>query len=1301
MAEGKESDNFCNIAKFDGEDKTYSSAKWAQDIEDSAEVFGWTAQQKLIIARRSLTGTAELWLRSEKIFKTYEELKAALQKEFAETVNAKEMHEFMSSRRKLPNETYYQYMLTMKELGKRAKFPDYVAIQYIIDGIIDSEVNKTILYGVSTYAALKEKLAVYEKMKTKIKLYDVPERPKKHQPFASTSTRRCFSCGEANHVASRCRNGIKCFRCNNYGHIGSQCTLSRDWNSASAASIKQFGTGGSGPSEKARPQASIKQAANGTLKQFAMFGSATNREAGGHSDFKMEFDRQRNVNKEEFIPKSSKKPVKVVNFNGKSVNALIDSGSEVNLMSCDLHNELNINKYEDNTILSGLGLSKITSRGKLYINVCIDGQCYEEVIFHIVPRDCMPYSIILGQEFLKNVIMVMREGSVLLMSESEEWLRRVNCCVSDFNVTDHIRDASVKAEVRQLMEGYQPTQIKEAPIELKIVLKDDKPVSQRPRRLSLAEQHTVEQQVDEWLHKGIIQVSYSEYSSPLVLVKKKDGSTRVCIDYRLLNRKIIKDEYPLPLIEDLIDRLKDAKVFSVLDLKNGFFHLRMSKDSVPYTAFVTHHGQYEFLRAPFGLSVSPKYFMRFIMIIFSELIKANVMMIFIDDIIIPAQNERECVARLRQVMEVAGEYGLEINWKKAKLICHEIEYLGHLIKDGEVRPSPEKVNAVAKYPAPVNTKQVQSFIGLTSYFRKYIKGYASIARPLTELMRKDAEFVFDKEQQDAFNTLKRKLVNDPVLKIFNPILPTELHTDASRQALAAILMQKHTGGELHPVHYMSKRTNEAERRYSSYELEALAIVEGVKKFRHYLFGIHFKIVTDCQAFELTLKKKDLTPKVARWVLLLNDYDYEVEHRPAARMQHTDALSRNPYVGAIVSLHEEMRLAQQRDEALSAIRQLIEKDGQYQDFWLNNGILYKGNQQQVVVPKTMEKEVIKRVHNNGHFASRKMKEAISKDYYIKNLDKKIEDIVSSCIPCLLASRKDGKQEGYLNPIQKEGTPLHTLHLDHIGPLTETQKRYNHILTMVDGFTKFVWLFPTKSTSSAEVINKLEIHQQIFGNPIRIVTDRGTAFTSGAFQKYCQDEEIQHVTITTGVPRGNGQVERIHRILIPMLTKLCIEEESVWYKHVSRVQRAINCTYQRSINTTPFQLFTGTKMHCKEDVEILNLLQQETINQYNEDRENLRQKAKQQIQKIQEENKKGFNKKRKQSTRYEEDDLVAIKRTQFGPSLKLKPKFLGPYKVTKVKRNDRYDVEKLYPSTEGPSRTSTAADFMKRWPETVSD
>lgn len=1332
------------VPKFSGQDKVSSVSKWIQDVEDNAETLGWTPLQQLIHARRSLVGTAALWLRTERTFRTWDELKYAIAKEFPDVIDQKTLHEMMSSRKKREDESFTDYVLIMKEMAKRGKMADYVAIKYIVDGIQDAASNKMLLYGVTTYADLKEKLCIYEtvKEKTKIEAMETQRQGPGHSFVrgARMSSSRCYSCGDVNHQSRECPKkhlGLKCFKCNGFGHIAPNCRFEpqraqhSQQGSRSATTGHQYGASASMAGSRPQMSPQVGEHSGGGTKEVrrsdgmkrTMFGEVECSSVGSPevaTDAKSEMSRNdrrvidsdevmvsaaENENKDCMTELIKKKPKKTVIIKEKTTDALIDTGSDVSLMSEEFYRTIGSPAREDETIsLSGLGQAKVHSIGKLRVPVKIDDRNYGDVVFHIVNKDAMPYDVIIGQEFLRDVTLIMNEGGIVFLPSGEDWLRRVFCSVSDApdysDIIGFEASKPTQQQVISMIKAYQPLKTREAPIQLRIILKDDIPVAQRPRRLAISEQQEVEKQVEGWLRDGIVQVSFSEYASPLVLVRKKDGSVRICIDYRLINKKMVKDEYPLPIIEDHIDKLAEAKVYSTIDLKNAYFHLPVHEDSVKYTAFVTHNGQYEFLRAPFGLAVCPKVFTRFITIIFRELISRNIVMIFIDDLIIPAQNELQAVERLQEVLQVASQYGLEINWKKSRLVARQVEYLGHLIEDGQVKPSPDKTEAVRKFPEPKTVKQLQSFVGLTSYFRKFIENYALIAKPLTDLLRKDCDFRFNDEQKVAFETLKSKLSSNPVLQIYNSNLQTELHTDASSVAYAAVLMQKNEDdGLLHPVYYMSRKTTDAEARYSSYELEALAVIEGIKKFRKYLFGIKFKIVTDCKAFQMTLQKRDMSTstKVARWIMLLQEYDFSVEHRAGSQMRHVDALSRNPYIAAITSdFQENIKQAQARDGEIKAIMEIV-KERPYEDYWLENGLIFKGVEKLLVIPRSMETEIIRRAHENGHFGKKKTTELIKKDFYIKNLDRKVDDCIQSCIPCLLAKRKAGKQEGFLAPIDKGETPLDTLHLDHIGPMTETKKQYNHILTMIDAFTKFTWIFPTKSTTSKEVIDKLKVHQQLFGNPRRIITDRGTAFTSNDFSEYCKEESIEHVTITTGIPRGNGQVERIHRVIKSVLTKLCIEQPSLWYRHVSRLQQALNSTFQRSVNTSPHELLVGAKMRLKQDTEILSLVEQETRDIFMSNREELRKKAKEQILKVQEENRQSYNKRRKKSRKYQVGDLVAIKRTQFGVGMKLKPKFLGPYKISKVKGSDRYDVEKVDPSKEGPKKTSSAADYMKKWPE----
>ncbi|GFY13549.1 transposon Tf2-9 polyprotein [Trichonephila clavipes] len=405
----------------------------------------------------------------------------------------------------------------------------------------------------------------------------------------------------------------------------------------------------------------------------------------------------------------------------------------------------------------------------------------------------------------------------------------------------------------------------------------------------------------------------------------------------------------------------------------------------------------------------------------------------------------------------------------------------------------------------------------------------------------------------------------------------ELHTDACKLGLGAVLLQQGEDGRFYPIHYMSKKTSIQEEKLCSYELEILAVIEALKKFRNYLLGRKFRIQTDCAAFAKTLDKKELTSKMARWSIFLTDFDYEVVHRPAKQMQHVDALSRHPVM--LVTSDEltyKIVNAQESDEYIRTIKKLLQ-EGKTSEFIVSNKVLYKISEDQelLVVPEMMQVDVIKKAHSFGHFAATKTEELVKRDYYFPNMRKCIENVIKNCVECILVNKKRGKGRRLLNPIPKEDLPLSTYHVDFIGPLPTTNKNYNHIFTVIDAFTKFTWLYPTKSTTAQEAIERLKLQQKTFGNPSRVISDKGGAFRSKEFEDYCAAEQIRNVQITTGVPRGNGQVERIHGVLIPVLTKMSIEDPTKWFKHVDSLQRVLNSVPSRSTKYSPFELLIGVK------------------------------------------------------------------------------------------------------------------------------
>jgi ribonuclease HI len=491
------------------------------------------------------------------------------------------------------------------------------------------------------------------------------------------------------------------------------------------------------------------------------------------------------------------------------------------------------------------------------------------------------------------------------------------------------------------------------------------------------------------------------------------------VDYRKLNEKIVKIRYPLPLIEDQLDFLQGAKVYSTLDLKNGFFHVPIEEASCKYTAFIVPNGHYEFLRMPFGLSTSPAYFQKYVNAVFRKLTAKRIVAIYMDDLIIPSVNVREGLSRLKLVFKTATRYGVSFNWKKCQLLKSKVDYLGYVIGNGRIAPSEEKTDAVRHFPKPTSIRTVQSFLGLTGYFRKFVPRYSLIARPLTELLKDGSKFTFGKKQEHAFDQLKLALSDGPILRLYCPTAETELHTDASALGCGAILLQRDSEDRLfHPIYYASGKTTSTEAKYDSYRLEVLAVVKALKKFRVYLIGISFTIITDCKAFMQTMKKRDICPQIARWALYLEEFQYSIVHRPGNNIRHVDALSRHPLPAAMLieecrdDILPRLRQNQLGDEELRKIEKKVEQ-GQTDGFVIANGLLCKklDGDTPIVVPRLMQTSIIRQIYERGHFGSAKTEQLLKPDYWFKDMHSKIEKVIQNCLACILAKKKLANRKDY--------------------------------------------------------------------------------------------------------------------------------------------------------------------------------------------------------------------------------------------------------------------------------------------------
>jgi hypothetical protein len=442
-------------------------------------------------------------------------------------------------------------------------------------------------------------------------------------------------------------------------------------------------------------------------------------------------------------------------------------------------------------------------------------------------------------------------------------------------------------------------------------------------RMSPLELDAMRAELDRLIKAGSIEPSTSPYGAPVIFVKKKDGKLRMCIDYRALNKITKKNRFPIPLIDDLIDRLQGASIFTKIDLRWGYNQVRIHQDDIEKTAFRTRYGHYQYKVMPFGLTNAPATFQALVQDILRPLLDICVI-VYIDDILIYSQNEKEHTQHIRQVLKILRKHKMYGNMAKCEFFKESVEYLGHVISSKGISTDPKKVEAVKQWPIPTNIKEMQSFLGLCNYYRRFIEGYSKIAAPLTDLTHKDTPFLWTSQTTEAFEDLKRRMTEAPVLCIPDPELPFTVTTDASDFAVGAVLMQDKGQGP-QPVAFTSRKMNSHERNYAAHEKETLAIMHALIKWRVYLEGRHFIIYTDHVTLRHFPTQPNLSRRQARWTEKMADYDFKIEYLPGKQNVVADAISRRPDL----QLNSVFRIV---NDFKTQVKDLIPKDPDFGDIF---------------------------------------------------------------------------------------------------------------------------------------------------------------------------------------------------------------------------------------------------------------------------------------------------------------------------------------------------------------------------------
>ena len=754
------------------------------------------------------------------------------------------------------------------------------------------------------------------------------------------------------------------------------------------------------------------------------------------------------------------------------------------------------------------------------------------------------------------------------------------------------------------------------------------PPTYRPMyRLSPLEYRELEKQVTAFLKAGILEMSQSPYGAPVLFVPKPNGrGLRLCVDYRALNSITVKNRHTIPRIDDLLDAVSGSQYFTSLDLTSGYHQILISEDDRPKTAFRTPFGHFQFKVLIEGLTNAPATFQSVMNSIFSPYIKKFVV-VYLDDILIFSKSEAEHKAHVRLVLEVLQRERFFVAKAKSRFAQTEIQYLGHLVNAQGVRPDPKKVSAVQSWPVPQNVRDVRSFLGLCNYFRKFIDQYASIAVPLTNLTRKSVGWTWTGRCQDAFEKLKRSLLEAPLLRTPDESKPYEVVTDASDYGLGAVLLQ-----EGHPVAFESRKLNSAELNYTVTEKEMLAVVHALRVWRCYLEGAEFTVFTDHVSNTFFQTQPNLSRRQARWSEFLQRFGViKYEYRKGER-NVADALSRTdvtasllPSVdsdkalpfGAVVATADvatsSRGMFQNRivpgpvnsvrgdqsayvptfDLSPSLLKSLlissrslsekVQRDANWADSnqlsttW--EGLVLK-KESQIVVPDDvdLQRQIIAEYHDSpfaGHYGIEKTRKAVGRYFWWSSLTKDVTKYVSCCVLCQRNKSKRHKPFGALQPLPVPDQPWHTVTFDFIVKLPKTERGNDSICVFVDKLTKMVHFVACREELSAKDFAELYVDQiwRLHGLSREFITDRDSRFTSAFWKGVTELIGTRHAMSSSFHPQTDGQSERVNQTLETFLRHYVSVELNDWDTLLSRAEFAHNSAFHSSVGQTPFVLNFG--------------------------------------------------------------------------------------------------------------------------------
>lgn len=835
--------------------------------------------------------------------------------------------------------------------------------------------------------------------------------------------------------------------------------------------------------------------------------------------------------------------VTLVADNGEQLclSALIDTGASLSFLSPAVYEELlragvRVRRVSREVVTAGEGKAMVDTEVTCIVKTeGVGGREVEmSVTFGVMPTG---EDVLLGYGDLVSCGLLSSWG-VSTSSDNAATASTYDEMPAGTEIVDVV-EQRLAPEVAKLVAEFADVFVDTLPVAgarvdpMPLQLKPDcSPTPISPRRASPAIRQVIKQEVESLLEQAIIRPSLSPYSSPVVVVKKRDGSYRMCVDYRAVNACSVDMKYPMQNTKAVLERMVGKRVFGVMDLRSGFHQIPLEESAIPLTAFSTTDGLFEYVRVPFGLKNAPPFFQQTMSTVLSGLV-GNVCEVFVDDIIVHGEDDADFLRNLRSVLLRLRAYDFRVKLSKCRLGLGAVEYLGHIVDGQGIRLSSARKQGLKDIKAPASTAQVRSFMGLANYFRAFVPNFACISKPLTRLCSPRVPFRWTDQTQHAFDTIKKAVLEAPLLHHLDYELPIVLRTDASTEGIGAVLLQQVDGAE-HPVCFVSKAFTPAESRWSTIEQEAYAIYYSILTLSHHLLGHAFVVETDHR--NLLYLERATAPKLVRWRLRLQEYNFTVRHVPGKHNCVADALSRCLFID-VASEPSQPSLAS-------------------------------------VLPHAAEIAV---VHNAvvGHRGVKRTMELLQEqgnDWPTIRND--VSRFITSCPTCQKVRLGQGSVAGALKTITVS-EPFEMLAIDTIGPLPVDESGNAFIIVAIDCFSRFVELRAAPSTEAQEAAKLLLDIFGRYGAPKKLRSDRGSQFTAKVidhFLRLCgvtQELTLPYRPQANGIcERTNGEVTRHLRALV-----MDLRAKDNWSVLLPLVQRILNATPHSAIGMSPSRLLFG--------------------------------------------------------------------------------------------------------------------------------